>query len=407
MMKSRRASDKLQMSTGIDGRDSNNRLSATSYQERATPTGAVSRILFWLCVLFIFYETAIPFRIDLTSSGLRNRWERSEWIPFLDNDGSLLSLADAVGNVLLFVPFGFFLHNWRLARRSLAPVKDVNMRASVLAALVYSGAIEILQLGLDRRTTSVNDLITNFTGAYIGVKLALVYPGAISAAWRESRRVFRNRPVFVAMPAIMLAQTLIALLPFDFTLQQENFQRQWLRWQYSWQALPGSWQFSSGWIELLRKFPHHEYLLVTLLATGGCGILLGASWVFCRRQYDSTSPRMVWGSALVVLGFYPALTIFQFIVQSVRPFVFFPITGICGVILGVLLMTVFLRLTSALSVGHEINLTMLSWFIVGLGTHPQAPLLRREGEFRGENRKFEFKSPSETPFSFKEKGAGG
>jgi hypothetical protein len=155
------------------------------------------------------------------------------------------------------------------------------------------------------------------------------------------------------MPAIMLAQTLIALQPFDFTFQQENFQRQWLRWQYSWQALPGSWQFSSGWIELLRKFPHHEYLLGTLLATGGCGVLLGASWVFCRRRYDSTSPRMVWGSALVMLGFYPALTIFQFIVQSVRPFVFFPITGICGVILGVLLMTVFLRLTSALSVGHE------------------------------------------------------
>jgi propionyl-CoA carboxylase alpha chain len=37
---------------------------------------------------------------------------------------------------------------------------------------------------------------------------------------------------------------------------------------------------------------------------------------------------------------------------------------------------------------------------------PRPPLLRREGEFRGENRKFEFKSPSETPFSFKEKGQG-
>jgi hypothetical protein len=50
---------------------------------------------------------------------------------------------------------------------------------------------------------------------------------------------------------------------------------------------------------------------------------------------------------------------------------------------------------------------MLSWFIVGSGTHTQAPSLKKRREFRGENRKFEFKSPSETPFSFKEKGAGG
>jgi glycopeptide antibiotics resistance protein len=344
----KRQKREAQAAIGVYDRTINNQWPTTTNpdghsQQRATAMGAASRILFLLCVLFIFYETAIPFRFDLTRSGLRYRWERSEWIPFLDNDGGLLSLADAVGNVLLFVPFGFFLHGWRLAQRFREPVDKSYMRATMLAALFFSGGIEILQLGFDRRTTSVNDLLTNLAGAYIGAKLALAYPTLITVAWNRIQRILRQRPILAVWLVIMSAQILIALAPFDFTFKMENFQRQWLRWQYSWKALADLWPVSPTWIELARKFPHYEYLFITLLATGGCGILLGSFWMFFSLQ-SSTSPRMIWGAAFIMIGFYPALTLLQFMVQSAYPFVLFPIMGMAGVISGALLMMSIIRL---------------------------------------------------------------
>ena len=306
---------------------------------------AVAGILFIGCVLFILYETAIPFRLNLTRSGLQYRWHRSEWIPFLDNDGSWLSLADALGNALLFIPLGFFLHHWRLARRSIHSGDSISVRASVLAGLFYSGAIEIFQLGLDRRTTSTNDIITNCAGTYLGVRLALARPELIGVIWNRVRRLAQARPALVAWLAIMVVQIVIALPPFDFTLQQENFQRQWLRWQYSWRALPGLLSFSQSWFEFLQNFPHYEHLLATLIATGGFGILLGSSWIWSCQQYGPASRGIARVSTLVTLIFYPALTLLQFMVQSVRPVVLFPLVGVGGVALGALLMLTFLRLT--------------------------------------------------------------
>jgi hypothetical protein len=309
---------------------------------------AAAGILFLLCALVILYQTAIPFRVDLTLSGLRHRWERSEWIPFLDSDGGLLSLADAIGNVLLFVPFGFFLQHWRLLRRTIEPGDDVSLHTGLLAALLYSGAIEILQLALDRRITSVNDLMTNFTGAAIGIKLALAKPGLIGALRSKMRRIFYTRRLVVAWFAVLLAQTLIALAPFDFTLKQENFQRQILRWQYSWRALSDLWQTSANGIDFLQEFPHHKSLALALLTAGGCSILLGSFGGLCQRRYNAASPRLTWIITFATLGSYPILTLLQFTVQSARPFVLFPIVGIGGGILGMLIMAVTLRLASKL-----------------------------------------------------------
>ncbi|MDZ7361977.1 MAG: VanZ family protein [candidate division KSB1 bacterium] len=309
---------------------------------------AATGMLFLLCAFFILYQTAIPFRVDLTLSGLRHRGERSEWIPFMDNDGGLLSLADAAGNILLFVPFGFFLQHWRMLRRTREAGDNISVRPSLLAGLLYSGAIEILQLALDRRITSVNDLMMNFTGASIGVKLALAKPGLIGATRNKIRRIFDTRRLIVAWFTVLLAQTLIALPPFDFTLKQENFQRQILRWQYSWQNLASLWKTSANGIDLLQDFPHHRALAVTLLATGGCSILLGSFGLLCRRRYKSVSPRLIWIITLATLGFYPVLTLLQFTVQSARPFVLFPIVGIGGVILGMLFMLIVLQLGSKL-----------------------------------------------------------
>jgi hypothetical protein len=152
----------------------------------------------------------------------------------------------------------------------------------------------------------------------------------------------------VAWFAVLLAQTLIALPPFDFTLKQENFQRQILRWQYSWQTLPSLWKTSANGIGFLQDFPHPESLAITLLATGGCSILLGSFGVLCRHRYKTISQRLISIVTLATLSLYPVLALLQFAVQSARPFVLFPIAGIGGVILGMLFTLIVLRLGSKL-----------------------------------------------------------
>ena len=67
--------------------------------------------------------------------------------------------VNACLNVILFVPFGIFL--------SLLWKKFRNKNSLVKAALCMSAVIEIAQI-FTYRTTDINDIITNTTGAVIG-----------------------------------------------------------------------------------------------------------------------------------------------------------------------------------------------------------------------------------------------
>lgn len=77
----------------------------------------------------------------------------------------LSDLRSTALNVVLFIPFGFFLFFlWKPFRR--AP----NM---LLAGFMFSLAIELLQI-FTLRATDVNDLITNTAGAMAGYGLGMI-----------------------------------------------------------------------------------------------------------------------------------------------------------------------------------------------------------------------------------------
>jgi glycopeptide antibiotics resistance protein len=70
-------------------------------------------------------------------------------------------LADVVGNVALFVPFGFLLP-------LLAPWFD-RRRRTVAAGLALSAAVELSQLAFPGvRRADVNDLLLNTLGTAVG-----------------------------------------------------------------------------------------------------------------------------------------------------------------------------------------------------------------------------------------------
>ena len=72
--------------------------------------------------------------------------------PFSD-----ITLVGVVGNLLLFLPFGAALY---LRRRKLA--------AAVMAGFAFSASIELTQLAVHGRTTSIDDAIFNTLGAAAG-----------------------------------------------------------------------------------------------------------------------------------------------------------------------------------------------------------------------------------------------
>src|SRR5436309_1009796 len=69
-------------------------------------------------------------------------------------------LVAVAGNVAVFVPVGFLL-----------ALRGTSLVRAVLAAAAFSAAIEVVQLAVPGRTTSVDDVLLNTAGAALGVAL--------------------------------------------------------------------------------------------------------------------------------------------------------------------------------------------------------------------------------------------
>jgi glycopeptide antibiotics resistance protein len=85
-------------------------------------------------------------------------WFKVVWVPFAPP----LHPIDIAGNVLVFVPFGYW---WRRSRWP-APV------TALFAALALSFSAEALQLFSHSRIPSATDVATNVLGAAFGLWLA-------------------------------------------------------------------------------------------------------------------------------------------------------------------------------------------------------------------------------------------
>jgi VanZ family protein len=85
--------------------------------------------------------------------------------------------TDLIGNVLLFVPVGL-----------LAVVAFPHRKRTIaIAGPLLSGAIETFQMGyLPHRTASVTDVVTNSTGLFAGMALAVVFLRATHARRQQS-----------------------------------------------------------------------------------------------------------------------------------------------------------------------------------------------------------------------------
>lgn len=101
-------------------------------------------------------------------------------IPFLD---MISGPIDAVLNIVLFVPLGFFLP---LLYKKYSRISNI-----ALTGFLFSLSIEIVQM-FGRGSTDINDLITNTVGASLGY---FIYKWFVRIARKEVLAKFQNNKI--------------------------------------------------------------------------------------------------------------------------------------------------------------------------------------------------------------------
>lgn len=162
-----------------------NREHFTLYQELL----ALSFIIYILCLFQI-----VTFQ-DTVS------WSSNNFIPFREifryHIGSRLFLKNVLGNVLLFMPFGFFSSYY---------LKFKKPWVILGLTLVTSFSIEVIQMSIGR-VFDVDDILLNIVGGYFGY---LIY-SVISRIGDRAPNFFKNE-IFLDAVSIIILVGVIALI---------------------------------------------------------------------------------------------------------------------------------------------------------------------------------------------------
>jgi glycopeptide antibiotics resistance protein len=105
-------------------------------------------------------------------------WPLEEIVPALEHPLDIASSVNLIGNLLLFVPFGFALVGFRLR-----PVVAVAFGGA------FSTCIEIAQHFISGRTSATDDILLNTAGTAIGYFVATRVSRRVSAfqGWATGR----------------------------------------------------------------------------------------------------------------------------------------------------------------------------------------------------------------------------
>jgi len=146
--------------------------------------------MFWVAILTLYpFEFAPPVH----------------WTMLLDDDSLVRRGPDVISNVMLFVPFGIWVH--AEGRRRAVPVGRI-LIVTAAAGAAISFVLEWLQLSLPSRFPSLLDVASNTAGAVTGVAL---HRGWASLAVATVARL-RDRLTPPRMLVLMGGYTLAALL---------------------------------------------------------------------------------------------------------------------------------------------------------------------------------------------------
>jgi VanZ family protein len=177
--------------------------------------------LFWLSyAIFIVYVTTLPFDFVFSTSAALEKLQGVSHHLFTGPDGHRASLSDMVQNVILFAPFGVLCVAALTTRRESRDRAGRLVMAVAVAAITgcaLSATVETLQLFTPERVTSLNDVVTDTIGAFLG--------GLVAVAGVRVRRRLDAQATYAATlhelyPLLVwgAVAVLAAWHPFDTTL---------------------------------------------------------------------------------------------------------------------------------------------------------------------------------------------
>lgn len=114
-----------------------------------------------LSLLFVIYVLCLFYVVTFQDVS----WSTSNFVPFQEmfryDFGSRLFIKNVLGNMLLFIPYGFFMGYYLKIKKTIS---------ILLLCLLVSGTIETTQL-LIGRVFDVDDILLNIIGGMIGFLL--------------------------------------------------------------------------------------------------------------------------------------------------------------------------------------------------------------------------------------------
>ncbi|RMD93963.1 MAG: VanZ family protein, partial [Calditrichaeota bacterium] len=221
-----------------------------------------------------------------------------------------------LGNIVLFIPLGFLLYG--LLSQSTAHHKKRILKAG-LFAFGFSFFIEIFQLLLDDRYTSINDLLMNTAGAVLGAYVASKTLRHVRSAMTSFSTLLRTQPLWLIWCYLFLIEAFFVLAPFNLSIKLYHIHHHWRTWLASWGSLPGI--SSHG----LAKNDLETFLFAVLFA---------ATFYLALKLQKPLSPgirRFLYGA---LVSFYPVLTLLSLIKKRHSETATFLVMGLAGVAFG-------------------------------------------------------------------------
>lgn len=185
-------------------------------------TVPTSRTYGWLALgslTFILYGSLVPFDYhsrtwaDVTEAF---RWAMTKRLVFE-------SRSDAVANVMLGVPVGFFVLGWTCVDR-LAPMREIVLGVVFLPlCMIFSGFVEFLQLYSPTRTCAASDVLMQALGVVIGMAVWIMAGQKLT---EQARRIWAGPEIGGAAGRILILYLVllafVQALPLDLTLSPKD-----------------------------------------------------------------------------------------------------------------------------------------------------------------------------------------
>ncbi len=193
-----------------------------------TTHNASRYFLFWLTwAALIVYGSLLPF--ELRPHGLAEAIEKFRHIPYLDL--GVVSRADWIANILLYIPLAYLGATWLNQLRWLP--RSLAIFFTVALGVAMALGVEFTQIFFAPRTVSLNDLIAETIGTALGL---IVWSASHSRLAGLTTAVLRPGPgaLTAGLTLYALAYLGLALFPYDFVISLSDLQWKLLEGNYGW-----------------------------------------------------------------------------------------------------------------------------------------------------------------------------